>query len=1336
MDLSVSGFHRARALVALLALTAGASALQAANLLTATVSGPVTCSLATGPGSPATITIKASPALTGSATITVTFNAPGNGLVVTAPGSNVLNLANNSTGIIYTVNSAPNCTGNGNNTTVIQFNHTGGVADITASVVDTVTSPFLLTGTVSGPVTCSTVTGPGAPATITIKPFTALTGSSTIAVTTASVGNGLVLTPPSSATLTSSTNSTGIAFTVSAAVGCVGNSTGPTTITFQAGGNADVPVTVSDTVTATTSGLVVSPASIALTCTLTPGNPGTYTRSAAQTISITSAATGGTPFTLDTSAGNDPSWVTLAPTTLTGTANGTPTTFTIQATAGSSPCGGFAAGTTHNFSLHLQNAPAGDKLIPVSLTIVSPSPLTITPVPSAPTVSLTYVKSSGVAGIANVLVSSTVPALFVQVNTATLPTWLTVDNTAGSAPWSLRFSTTSYADSMAPGSYTATVLFKATGYADTPLTVYLLVNNKPPRLSVNSTQVNLTWTIGTPPPAYTIVATSGDSPIQYSIKTAGTLAPVVTAAQLSGLAYSFGTQIGISFNSSVFASSQPGAILTGTVTLTWGTPASTTVVAFQVTVQSPGSTLTSITPSTVPTSASPNSFSVALTGTGFVGGSDVTSKTRIGIVVNNAIVPDSNLAISVTNPSNMILTITVPGTPDANLPFDPTGSGGVVHLGIVNGNGSSIPSGTVSLSIGSGPIIQGITSASSFTETGAAFAPYDMISIFGANFCASNGTGCGSATILEGVPDALTLRYPTSLPLPAPDATGRLVSVNFLQHGTSTLIGGAPLLFASNGQINAIVPAGVSTYDNGTVDVVVTFGFGVAPAATLLQSAPFTVNITATDPGIFTVGSDGQGSGAVLDASYNLIGTSNPAGMRSTGADSDTILIYATGLGLPTSTGDNTGTSAGCIAATPASGTGSYQATLQSATSVSPSLTNIDGAVIQGALLNTGNLPPCITSVPTVTIGGVAAGTVAYAGFVADTVAGLYQLNVPLPSTTGTFYPNYPLTNNPITNITAPVQLPLQITLNGVSQPGVTIWVAPRLKVTDPLGNTTQNPLDVISTTVGVSYSGTVTATETATGTTYSYAVTSGLLPTGLALNGTTGVISGKPAANTAGSYTITVTATDNANVPVKGSVTFTISVAGGLFLTSSNGAPPYHTTFPNVVANVTTVTATGGTFPYTYPTLAFSVSGTPLGMALNSTTGAISTTALTGAGKYTVTVTADDNAVPAVTGTLTFEIDVALGMSKNTTTPQTAGSGSPLVTVTATGGAGAPVYALDAASVTAGLNIDSASGIVDPGTAIAGTYSITVSAADSGTAPGAASPGTGSIGPFNVIVN
>ena len=48
------------------------------------------------------------------------------------------------------------------------------------------------------------------------------------------------------------------------------------------------------------------------------------------------------------------------------------------------------------------------------------------------------------------------------------------------------------------------------------------------------------------------------------------------------------------------------------------------------------------------------------------------------------------------------------------------------------------------------------------------------------------------------------------------------------------------------------------------------------------------------------------------------------------------------------------------------------------------------------------------------------------------------------------------------------------------------------------------------------------------------------------------GNISGIPAANTAGNYLVTVTATDSANVPVKGSAGFTLTVAGGLFMTTS----------------------------------------------------------------------------------------------------------------------------------------------------------------------------------------
>ena len=57
---------------------------------------------------------------------------------------------------------------------------------------------------------------------------------------------------------------------------------------------------------------------------------------------------------------------------------------------------------------------------------------------------------------------------------------------------------------------------------------------------------------------------------------------------------------------------------------------------------------------------------------------------------------------------------------------------------------------------------------------------------------------------------------------------------------------------------------------------------------------------------------------------------------------------------------------------------------------------DIDGAVLQDNLFP-GELPPCLTTEPTVTIGGIATPVVAYTAFTGDTVAGLYQMNVPLP---------------------------------------------------------------------------------------------------------------------------------------------------------------------------------------------------------------------------------------------------------------------------------------------------------------------------------------------------
>src|ERR1039458_2305483 len=70
--------------------------------------------------------------------------------------------------------------------------------------------------------TCSTVTGPGAATTITVKPTTALTGSNTIVVTLSTRTCGISVTAPPITTLSTTNQAAGIAYSVKAAVGCVG----------------------------------------------------------------------------------------------------------------------------------------------------------------------------------------------------------------------------------------------------------------------------------------------------------------------------------------------------------------------------------------------------------------------------------------------------------------------------------------------------------------------------------------------------------------------------------------------------------------------------------------------------------------------------------------------------------------------------------------------------------------------------------------------------------------------------------------------------------------------------------------------------------------------------------------------------------------------------------------------------------------------------------------------------------------------------------------------------------------------------------------------------------
>jgi uncharacterized protein (TIGR03437 family) len=1208
-------------------------------------------------------------------------------------------------------------------------------------------------------VTCSTQNGPPlAGQTFTVHAFGAPSGYS-IVVGVVPVP-GLRITPPASVTLTAATNTVGLVFTVNSAAGC-SNATVASANTLTSGANSipiqltaalnaggaanDNSVTVTDTITATTSPLTVS--AVTITCGYNSVGP-VYVPGAPRAVSVTSAANLGTPVTVvpGTVSGGVitpaalPSWLILSPSSPSGTAGANAFNFTVQA---SPNCGTFA-GVQQTYALPLSNAPAPAVTVLITLNSGTISPLTVTPVPAAATISMSYVKSSGAAGIANVLVTSTLPNAFFTLNTATLPLWLTVNLTAGTVPTGgkpLQFSTTTQTDTLAPGTYTATVYLSVAGYADYPIPINLLVTNKAPKLSVTSANpMPVNYTLGGSSPVTTISVASSDSPIPYSITLAGPLAPqLAPGEQATGIAYSFGTNISIVYNPLLFSTSPPGTVLSGTVTFTWGSPASVIVVTINLTVNSPGATITSISPATLPTAAPGTVFHVSVIGSGFVGGTDPTLATKVGIVTGaspGTLTADTNFKVTYNSPANLDLQITVPTlgagniNGDPNLPFLVGGPGGSIFLGVANGS-TTIPTGTQTLTVGAGPIIYGVTSSSSFTEVSGGnlpqFAPYDMISIFGSNFCSSLNTGCSSTQILNTGPDAVTLRFPFTLSPDALPASGpdirRQLSVTFYPHGTLASGLPAPLLFTSNTQINAIVPGAVLAAPT-LYDIVVSFGCPLCTPSTVVNSVPFPVNTVAVDPGIFTVGSDGQGPAAALaGGTYALINSSSPAGMRFTSGQSDTIQIYMTGLGLPGAGAAYTSNNGLCINAL---STG-YLAALAANTPAASGFTTIDGDVLQSALYP-GDLPPCLTTEPTVTIGGVATPAVTYSAFVADTVTGLYQVNVQLPATQNTFYPSFPSLTGPITNLTGPKQLPVFVTLGGVtSQAGVMLSVAPQLLMAPP-AFTSGTMIDL---SIGHAYSDTITGSNNGSHAGVTYAVSSGVLPKGLTLTTAAGVgtIAGTPAQGTMGTYPITVTATDSSAVPITGSSSFTYVVPGGLFITNSN---PTTSTFATANAAIATVTAVGGTAPYNQFAITSPV--TPIAGLSITAGGVLQTDGTTPAGVYLITVTATDAAGLTGTVSFSFTVNVQLTYAPNPTTTVTAADTTTTITqVTAHGGSGSYTYSLDAGNTINALllHIDPVTGILKNNGAAdtTPTMSVIIDVTDTGSAPtGGTSAATGTI--------
>ncbi len=161
---------------------------------------------------------------------------------------------------------------------------------------------------------------------------------------------------------------------------------------------------------------------------------------------------------------------------------------------------------------------------------------------------------------------------------------------------------------------------------------------------------------------------------------------------------------------------------------------------------------------------------------------------------------------------------------------------------------------------------------------------------------------------------------------------------------------------------------------------------------------------------------------------------------------------------------------------------------------------------------------------------------------------------------------------------------------------------------------------------VGVAYTDTLTA---AGGTTpYTWSVNAGSLPPGITLS-TAGVLAGTP--STAGSYPFTVNVIDQNGGISTASITFV--VVGVLSLTFA--APPAGQVG---AAYTDTLTATGGTTPYTWSVSAGTL---PAGLTLTASTGVLSGTPTT-AGTFSFTVMVADAA--SQTATKATSVTIAAG--------------------------------------------------------------------------------------------
>ncbi|MBS0214168.1 MAG: IPT/TIG domain-containing protein [Proteobacteria bacterium] len=696
----------------------------------------------------------------------------------------------------------------------------------------------------------------------------------------------------------------------------------------------------------------------------------------------------------------------------------------------------------------------------------------------------------------------------------------------------------------------------------------------------------------------------------------------------------------------------------------------------------PAPTVTSLSPTNGPTAGN---NTVVITGTGFAAASP-SGAVKFG-AANASYTINSNTQITATAPANAAgtydVTVTTPGGTSATSAADQY---------------TYVAAPTVtSISPTSGPVAGGTTVV--ITGTGfAAASPSGAV-----KFGATNAT--------------YTINSNTQITATTPaNAAGTYDVTVTTPGGTSATSAADQYTYVAVPTVTSISPnSGLST--GGTFVVITGTNFTGVTAVTFGGTAAtgFTVNsttkITATSPAgsgtvdirVTTVG--GTSATSVADR-FTYIAppvANNVSASVAHGSTNNPITLNITG-GVPISVAvgtqatHGTATAAGTsITYTPtASYSGSdsftYTATNSAGTSAPATVTiTVSNATITYAPTS----PPAATVAASYSqsLAGASGGTASYTYTVASG-------SLPPGITLNT---NGQLSGTPTAggSFNFTVQAQDSSTGNGpfnATSGTLTLMVgAPTISV---------SPASLSNGAIAAAYSQTVTASGGTSS--YSYAVTAGVLPTGLTLSAG-GVLSGTPTAG--GTFNFTVTATDSSTgtgAPYTGSQSYALTI----------GAPTISVSpasLPNAMAETAysqTITASGGTATYTYSLQSGSL---PAGMSLSS--GGVLSGTPTVAGTFNFTIKATDSS----TGTgAPFSASQAYSLVINapaisvspTTLPNATGGVAYSQTITASGGAGGYTYSLSAGALPPGVALSSA-GVLSGTPTTASSYNFTVTATD-----------------------